>query len=72
MEIHHGWTFWFQNKRTNKLGANVSPIINHMFVIFQIFSQMLITIEANLKLILLFNLRNLGLLDALKAKLFTN
>jgi hypothetical protein len=63
MEIHHGWTLWFQNKKTNGRGANVSPIIIHLFEILQNPNQMWITMEENLRLVILFDYRNLGLLD---------
>jgi hypothetical protein len=53
MKIHHGWILWFQGKRTNRPSANVSPIINRLFVILQIFNQMWIIMEKNLTLILL-------------------
>jgi hypothetical protein len=72
LKIHHGWTLWFQSKRTTRLGANVSPIIGHLVIILQVPSQMWITMEENPKLILLCDLRNLGLLGASKAKPFAN
>ncbi len=69
MKIHHGWTFWFQSKKTNKSYANVNPIIIRLFVIL----QMWIIMEENLILVPLFDLKNLvGLLDAPNAKPFTN
>jgi len=72
MEIHYVWTLWFQNKRTNRPGANVNSIVICLFVIFQILSQKWITMEENFKLIPLFNRRNLSLLDASKVKQFAN
>jgi hypothetical protein len=74
LEIHHGWTFWFQSKRTIKSSANVSLIISRLVRILQIpiHNQMWITMEENLKLVLLCDLKNLGLLGASKAKPFVN
>jgi hypothetical protein len=72
LEIHHGWTLWFQSKRTTRLSANVSPIIHCLAIIFQMPNQMWINMDENLVLILLCDLRNLGLLGELKAKPFAN
>jgi hypothetical protein len=70
LEIHHGWTLWFQGKRTIRPGANVSPIVSHLAIILQVSSQMWITMGKNLKLVLLCDPMNLDLLGALKAKPF--
>jgi hypothetical protein len=72
LEIHHGWTFWFQGKRTTRLGANVSPIVSHLGLIFEIPSQMWITMEENLRLVLLCGFKKLCLLGARRAKPFAN
>ncbi len=60
--------FWFQGKRTIRPSANVSPIISCLGVILQIPNQMWITMEENLRLVLLCDPRSLGLLGAPKAK----
>jgi hypothetical protein len=51
LEIHHGWTLWFQSKRTIRPSENVSPIVNRLIIIFQIASQMWITVKENLGLV---------------------
>jgi hypothetical protein len=56
----------------SRLGVNVSPIVIHLFVIFQIPNQMWIIMEEDLILIPLFDFKNHGLLDAPKAKPFAN
>jgi hypothetical protein len=63
---------WFQSKRTTRPSANVNPIISHLAVILQIPSQMRITMEENLRLILLCDPKNLGVLGAPRAKPFAN
>jgi hypothetical protein len=72
LEIHHGWTFWFQGKSTSRLSANVSPIVSHPVVILQIPNQMWITIKEKFKLVILCDPRNLGRLGAPKAKPFAD
>ncbi len=53
LEIHHGWTLWFQGKRNTRPNVNVNPIVSRLVVILQIPNQMWITMEKNFIFILL-------------------
>jgi hypothetical protein len=61
---------WFQGKRTIRPDVNVNPIISHLVVILQIPNQMWIIMEENLRLVLLCDPKNLGVLGAPRAKPF--
>ncbi len=59
-------------KKTIRPGASVSPIISHLAVILHVLNPLWNTMEENLKLVILCDLRNLGLLDTLKVTPFAN
>jgi hypothetical protein len=67
-------THWFQGEKPNRLGANGSPIINHLLAIPQILNQLCVPLKKNLGNFLPYNYKNknLGLFHALRTKSFAN
>jgi len=59
-------------QKDHRLNANVNPIISHSVIIIHIPNQRWITMEENLRLVILCDVKNLSLLCALRAKLFVN
>jgi hypothetical protein len=66
MEIHHGWTLWFWGEKTNRLSANMNPIVGGLITLLQIFNEMWIIVRKTLRLVLLSNSRNLNTFGAPK------
>jgi hypothetical protein len=66
MEIHHGWTLWFWGEKTNRLSANMNPIIGWLTTFLWNFNEMWITMRKTLRLIILSNLKNLRTFGAPK------